>query len=77
VLDDCLKYSGSTAPEAGLGWAPPKEVTFYKARRHELDNRLAAAKQQKAKEEAKQEAKQEAKEDTKVEQKEQVKPQKR
>jgi hypothetical protein len=53
VLDDCLKYSGATAPEAGLGWAPPKEVTFYKARRRELDNRLAAAKQQKAKEEAK------------------------
>ena len=24
VLDDCLKYSGATAPEAGLGWAPPK-----------------------------------------------------
>ena len=28
VLDDCLKYSGATAPEAGLGWAPPKERAF-------------------------------------------------
>jgi len=53
VLDDCLKYSGATAPEVGLGWAPPKEVTFYKARRHELEARLAAAKQQRAKEDAK------------------------
>ena len=57
VLDDCLKYSGASAPEAGLGWAPPKEVTFYKARRRELDNRLAAAKQQKAKDAPKDEAK--------------------
>jgi hypothetical protein len=65
VLDDCLKYSGATAPEAGLGWAPPKEVTFYKARRRELDARLAAARQQKAKEEAKQEARQEARQEDK------------
>jgi hypothetical protein len=70
VLDDCLKYSGATAPEAGLGWAPPKEVTFYKARRRELDARLAAAKQQKAKEEARQEAKQEDKQGSRDEQKE-------
>ena len=53
VLDDCLKSSGAAAPEAGLGWAPPKEVAFYKARRHELEARLAAAKQQRAKEESK------------------------
>lgn len=64
VLDDCLKYSGATAPEAGLGWAPPKEVAFYKARRRELENRLAAAaKQHKAKEEA---AKEETKDNAKA-----------
>lgn len=53
VLDDCLKYSGASTPESGLGWAPAKEVAFYKNRRRELETRLAAAKQQKAKEEAK------------------------
>ena len=57
VLDECLKSSGATAPEAGLGWAPPKEVAFYKARRRELDARLATAKQQRSKEEAKEEPK--------------------
>jgi len=57
VLDDCLRYSGATAPEAGLGWAPPKEVAFYKARRHELEARLAASKQQRAKDDAKEETK--------------------
>lgn len=66
VLDDCLKYSGATAPETGLGWAPPKEVTFYKARRRELDNRLTAAKQQKAKQEAKEDSKTEQKEPAKA-----------
>jgi hypothetical protein len=70
VLDECLKQSGATAPEAGLGWAPPKEVTFYKARKRELDSRLAAAKQQKAKEEAKAEQKEPAKDDAKPERKE-------
>jgi hypothetical protein len=70
VLDECLKQSGATAPEAGLGWAPPKEVTFYKARKRDLDARLAAAKQQKAKEDAKAEQKEAAKEDAKAERKE-------
>jgi hypothetical protein len=53
VLDECFKQSGATAPEAGLGWAPPKEVAFYKARKRDLDARLTAAKQQRAKDEAK------------------------
>ncbi len=53
LLDDCLKYSGATAPEAGLGWAPPKELAFYKARRRELDARLETANKQRAKEERK------------------------
>jgi hypothetical protein len=76
VLDDCLKHSGATAPEAGLGWAPPKEVAFYKARKRELDARLAAGKQQRAKEDAKaeqsakKEAEEEAKEEAKGERKE-------
>ncbi|HEX7501306.1 MAG TPA: hypothetical protein VF524_13535 [Polyangia bacterium] len=47
VLDDCLKYSGATAPEAGLGWAPPKELAFYKARRRGLEARKEAAKEAK------------------------------
>jgi hypothetical protein len=57
VLDDCLKYSGATAPEVGLGWAPAKDVSFYKARHRELETRLAAGKQQRAKEEQKESAK--------------------
>jgi hypothetical protein len=55
LLDDCLKYSGATAPEAGLGWAPPKELAFYKARRRELESRLEAANKQRSKEEKKDE----------------------
>jgi hypothetical protein len=51
VLDDCLKYSGAATPEAGLRWAPSKEVSFYKTRHRELEARL---KQQRAKEEQKQ-----------------------
>ncbi len=50
VLDDCLTYSGSTAPEVGLGWAPPKEVSFYKARHHELQTLHEAAKREREKE---------------------------
>jgi predicted Zn-dependent protease len=74
VLDDCLKYSGSTAPEVGLGWAPPKEVSFYKARRRELEARLAAAKaKEDAKEEAKKDAKKEAKEEAKSDEEEPTK----
>ena len=65
VLDDCLKYSGASAPESGLSWAPAKEVAFYKSRRRELEARLAAGKQQRAKEEAKTEAKADAKEPAK------------
>ncbi len=53
LLDDCLKYSGATAPEVGLGWAPPKELAFYKTRRRELEARLEAASKQRAKEERK------------------------
>jgi hypothetical protein len=53
VLDDCLKYSGAATPEAGLRWAPSKEVSFYKTRHRELEARLTAAKQQRAKEEQK------------------------
>jgi len=51
VLDECLRSSGSAATEVGLRWAPPKDVNFYKARKKELEARLAAAKQAKAKEE--------------------------
>ncbi len=47
VLDECLKSSGAATPEAGLRWAGSKEVSFYKARRKELEARLAAAKQKK------------------------------
>lgn len=47
VLDECLKASGVAAPEAGLRWAGSKEIAFYKARRKELEARLAAAKQKK------------------------------
>jgi hypothetical protein len=51
VLDECLKSTEATTPEAGLKWAGAKEVTFYKNRKRDLDARLAAAKQAKAKEE--------------------------
>ncbi len=47
VLDECLKSSGAATPEAGLRWAGHKEVSFYKARRKELEARMAAAKQKK------------------------------
>jgi hypothetical protein len=49
VLDECLKASGAATPEAGLKWAGSKEVNFYKARKKDLDARLA--KQAKAREE--------------------------
>jgi hypothetical protein len=52
VLDECLKCSGAATPEAGLPWAPAKDIAFYKARKHDLEARLAGAKQAKAKEEA-------------------------
>jgi len=44
VLDECLKSSGAATPEAGLRWAGSKEVSFYKARRKELEARLAKQK---------------------------------
>jgi hypothetical protein len=47
VLDECLKCSGAATPEAGLKWAGSKEISFYKARRKELEARLNAAKQKK------------------------------
>jgi hypothetical protein len=50
VLDDCLKYNGAATPEAGLRWAPSKEVSFYKSRHRELDH----LKQQRIKDEQKQ-----------------------
>jgi hypothetical protein len=50
VLDECLKASAAATPETGLKWAGSKEVNFYKARKKDLDARLA--KQAKAKEEA-------------------------
>ena len=50
VLDECLKASGAATPDAGLKWAGAKELSFYKARKKELDARLA--KQAKVKEEA-------------------------
>ena len=61
VLDDCLKYSGAATPEAGLHWAHAKEIAFYKARHHDLEARLAAAKQR-AKDDQKDEQKEEPKE---------------
>jgi hypothetical protein len=51
VLDECLKASGAPTPEAGLKWASAKDVSFYKARKKDLDARTAASKA-KAKEEA-------------------------
>jgi hypothetical protein len=50
VLDECLKCSAAESPEAGLKWAGHKEVNFYKARKRDLEARLA--KQAKAKEDA-------------------------
>ena len=47
VLDECLKSSGATTPEAGLRWAGSKEIIFYKTRRKELEAHSAAAKQKK------------------------------
>jgi hypothetical protein len=44
VLDECLKASGTATPEAGLRWAGKSEVSFYKARRKELEARLAKQK---------------------------------
>lgn len=44
VLDECLKASGAATPEAGLRWAGKSEVSFYKARRKELEARLAKQK---------------------------------
>jgi len=37
VLDECLKCSGAATPEAGLRWAGKGEISFYKARRKELE----------------------------------------
>jgi hypothetical protein len=50
VLDECLKHSEAESPEAGLKWAGHREIAFYKARKRDLEARLA--KQAKAKEEA-------------------------
>ena len=47
VLDSCLEFSGATAPEAGIGWASPKDLSFYKARRREVEARQSAAKHEK------------------------------
>jgi hypothetical protein len=44
VLDECLKCSGAATPEAGLRWAGNKEISFYKARRKEVEARLAKQK---------------------------------
>lgn len=44
VLDECLKASGAATPEAGLRWAGRSEINFYKARRKELEARLAKQK---------------------------------
>jgi outer membrane murein-binding lipoprotein Lpp len=52
VLDECLKASGAPTPEAGLKWAGGKEIGFYKARKREIDARMAAANKAKAKQEA-------------------------
>lgn len=49
VLDECLKGSGSTVPEVGLRWAAVKDVSFYKARKRELEERLAATKKSRPK----------------------------
>jgi len=43
VLDDCIKYSGAATAEAGLRWAPSKDVAFYKARKRDLEARSARA----------------------------------
>jgi hypothetical protein len=43
VLDDCIKYSGAASTEAGLRWAPAKDVAFYKARKRDLEARSARA----------------------------------
>jgi hypothetical protein len=52
VLDECLKASGAATPEAGLRWAGAKELSFYKARRKQLEARLEATRQAHAKDEA-------------------------
>lgn len=44
VLDECLKSNGAATPEAGLRWAGKQEISFYKARRKELEARLAKQK---------------------------------
>jgi lipopolysaccharide biosynthesis regulator YciM len=49
VLDNCLEHSGANTAEVGLAWASPKDRSFYKVRRREVETRLNAAKQQKAK----------------------------
>jgi hypothetical protein len=67
LLDECLKASGAATPEAGLRWAPKQDVAFYKARKKELEARVAAAKQQRAKEEKKEENREEKKEEKKEE----------
>jgi hypothetical protein len=43
VLDECLKASGAAKPEDGLKWAGAKELSFYKARKRDLEARLNAA----------------------------------
>jgi len=43
VLDECLKASGAAKPEDGLKWAGAKELSFYKARKRELEARISAA----------------------------------
>jgi hypothetical protein len=50
VLDECLKASGAATPEAGLKWAGSKDVSFYKARKRDLEARLSAASKAKGKE---------------------------
>jgi tetratricopeptide (TPR) repeat protein len=49
VLDECIKDGGASSVEAGLRWAPAKDVAFYKARRRELEARAAHAAKQRAK----------------------------
>jgi hypothetical protein len=51
LLDECLKSSSAVTVESGLRWAPAKDIAFFKARRKELNDRLTAAKAQRAKEE--------------------------
>jgi hypothetical protein len=41
VLDECLKASGAATPDAGLKWAGARETAFYKARKKDLDARMA------------------------------------